>query len=249
VTALSSPETAFDLALRRSAAYTLLAHLFAYPDDEGVESIREAALEAKEAAPNVAVLRLACVAEEPRREALEPAFVRLNTFSTSPDLPSFESAYFGSDPQRQTQRMADIAGFYRAFGVESAGGDMRPDDLPVELEFMAFLCRKEAYATEHLGAPRLGQAKRAQRMFLEEHLGTWAGLYGARLAVREEAGPFYRLAGETLAAWIARECHDTGANPVSVSGEVSNDWQRPVSHGPEFATEPSFVPLEEVVVG
>jgi DMSO reductase family type II enzyme chaperone len=248
MTSLSSTETAA-AAMRRAAAYTLLAHLFAYPDDEGVESIRVAALEAKEAAASIAILRLASVAEEPRREAMEPAYVRLNTFSTSPDAPMFETAYFGSDAQQQTQRMADIAGFYRAFGVESVSGVLRPDDLPVELEFMAYLCRKEAYAAEHMGAPRVGQARRAQRMFLQEHLGRWAPVLGQKLASSEDAGPFYRLCGETLAGWVQRECHECGAAPEPVSGQVSKDWQQPVSHGPEFAGEPSFVPLEELAVG
>jgi len=245
----STTDAAVEMALRRAAAYTLLAHVFAYPDDEAVEQLRDAALEAKAWAPNVAILRLASICEEPRREALEPAYVRINTFSTSPDLPSFETAYFSGDPQVQTQRMADIAGFYRAFGVDSAGVDLRPDDLPVELEFMAFLCRKEAYAAEHLGAPRVAQARRAQRLFLEEHLGRWAPVYGARLAATEDAGPFYRLCGETLAAWIERESRDAGARPELVSGDVSKDWQVPTTHGPEFAAEPSFVPLEELAVG
>lgn len=235
-------------ALERAVAYTLLAHCFAYPDAAGVAGLRDAATDAKALAADIAILRLANIADEPVREALEPAYVALNTFSSSPDAPMFESAYFGGEPQQQTQRMADIAGFYRAFGVEHAGGDLRTDDLAVELEFMAYLCRKEAYAAQHLGAPRVAQMRRAQRLFLQEHLGRWAPGVGRHLAGSEVAGFFYKLCGETLAGWVLRDCEAAGARPQPISGPRATDWQEPVSHGPEFANDPSFVPLEALAV-
>ena len=172
-----------DQATSRAAAYTLFAHAFAYPDAERITALREAANEVFEVGNSMALMRLAAIAREVRQENLESVYVTLTTFSSSPDCPAFESAYFGNEPLRQTQRMADIAGFYRAFGVDATAGGFRPDELPVELEFMAFLCLKEAYAAEHLGAPRTGQAKKAQRVFLEEHLGRFVGLPPGALQV------------------------------------------------------------------
>ncbi|MBK6560849.1 ethylbenzene dehydrogenase-related protein [Candidatus Amarobacter glycogenicus] len=155
--------------------------------------------------------------EGSERDYLETVYISLTTFSSSPDAPAFESAYFGGDAQQQTQRMADIAGFYRAFGVDSTDGGSRPDELPVQLELRAYLCRKEAYAEEHLGAPRAGQTRKAQRLFLEEHLGRWGAAFGRRVASQAPAGHFYQLAGETLSYWVLQECSSAGVTPVEVS--------------------------------
>ena len=236
-----------DDALRRASVYELFAHAFAYPDEDRLAALRTVASEVLVSNRHTLILRFAMIAQEVSRSALESAFVSLTTFSSSPDCPAFETAYFGSDAQQQTQRMADIAGFYRAFGVDSPEGGYRPDDLPVELEFMAFLCRKEAYAAEHLGAPRTGQARRAQRLFLEDHLGRWAGRFGKAVALRVPVGHFYALAGETLASWLASECSLLGANPEVVQGDPTPNWPAPTSHGPEFAGDPSFVPIEDLV--
>ena len=235
-------------ALTRAAIYEFFALAFAYPEEARIEQVRAAASECLRGEVSVPILRLAVAARELESESLEPVYARLTTFTSSPDCPAFETAYFGSDAQQQTQRMADIAGFYRAFGVDPADGGFRPDELSVELEFMAFLSRKEAYAEEHLGAPRVGQANRAQRLFLEDHLGRWAPVFASRFAARAPAGHFYEVLGSTLAAWLGAECQRTGARPAEVSGEAPRIWPAPVSHGPEFAGEPSFIPQEELLV-
>ncbi|MBK8559147.1 molecular chaperone TorD family protein [Candidatus Amarobacter glycogenicus] len=235
-------------ALTRAAFWEFLAHAFAYPNDERIAALHESAAEVLAGDANVPALRMAAVAKEASRDYLETVYISLTTFSSSPDAPAFESAYFGGDAQQQTQRMADIAGFYRAFGVDSTDGGFRPDELPVELEFMAYLCRKEAYAEEHLGAPRAGQTRKAQRLFLEEHLGRWGAAFGRRVASQAPAGHFYQLAGETLSYWVLQECSSAGVTPVEVSGDTSRHWPQPISHGPEFAGDASFVPMEELAV-
>ena len=243
-----TPDQRIQQALWRASVYEFLAHAFAYPDDERVAALQESATEVLASGGSIPVMRAAAIAKEAGREYLETAYVSLTTFSSSPDAPAFESAYFGSDAQQQTQRMADIAGFYRAFGVDATAGGFRPDELPVELEFMAYLCRKEAYAEEHLGAPRAGQARKAQRMFLEEHLGCWGAVFGRKVAAQAPIAHFYQVAGETLAYWIGRECTTAGVTPQEVSGEASRHWPTPTSHGPEFAGNASFVPMEELAV-
>ena len=129
-TACSSP---IESLATRSAVYSLLAHAFAYPDGERVEAIRALAAEVTAAGLASPVTGLAMRAAGVTATELEPEYVGLCTLSSSPDCPTFETAYFSSDPIQQTTRMADIAGFYRAFGVDATSGGVRPDDLPVEL--------------------------------------------------------------------------------------------------------------------
>lgn len=235
-------------ALTRAAAYTLLAHAFAYPDAIGVAELHDAANEILELGSDLHLTRLAAIAREMDQSSLEPLFVSLMTVSSSPDFPSFETAYYGSDALQQTQRMADIAGFYRLFGVDATSGGFRPDDLPVELEFMAFLARKEAYAIEHLGAPRVNQGRKAQRLFLTEHLGTWVPVFARKAGAAAPPGHFYALAALTLGNWVQLECQRLGATPQEVPGEVAQPLPMPISHGPEFAGNASFVPMEELVL-
>ncbi|MBE0610281.1 MAG: molecular chaperone TorD family protein [Dehalococcoidia bacterium] len=232
----------------RVAGYSLLAHTFAYPDAERIAAIREAGAEFAAMGLQSPLSGLARLAMTATAEEMEAEYVRLCTLSSSPDCPTFETAYFSADATQQTTRMADIAGFYRAFGVDATSGGMRPDDLPVELEFMSFLCQKEAYATEHLGAPRMKQAARAQRMFLDEHLGCWGAAFGRRIAPRATPGHFYQVAGLALAEWIGDECTLLRVRPEEVTGDPSAVWGQPMSHGPEFAGPAVLVPLEDIEV-
>jgi hypothetical protein len=77
-------------------------------------------------------------------------------------------------------QLADIAGFYRAFGFEVSGE--RPDHIVPELEFAALLCAKEAYARicgEEEGAEVCAEAR---RKFMSEHLGAWLPQLSQRIS-------------------------------------------------------------------
>jgi nitrate reductase assembly molybdenum cofactor insertion protein NarJ len=244
----NDPKAGVDTALGRALVYDFFAQAFAYPAQERFEDLQRLSSIILTGGGWVPLMRLAAVARELTPELLQAEYVATLTLSSSPDYPMFETAYFGNDPQQQTQRMADVAGFYRSFGVDASNGDLRPDDLPVELEFMSFLCQKEAYAIEHLGAPRVAQAKKAQRLFFKDHLGRWAGVAGRKLGELGPAGLFYAVAGATLDAWVSAEAESLGVHPEEVTPGVPMIWPLPMSHGPEFAGDASFVPLEELAV-
>src|ERR1043166_2435740 len=80
-----------------------------------------------------------------------------------------------ADPLFQPHRLADLAAFYRAFGLEVASdADERQDHICLELEFMCVLAAKEAYALEHqFEVEDLSMCRNAQKQFLREHLGRW----------------------------------------------------------------------------
>lgn len=175
---------------------------------------------------------------------------RIAAFSagTSVDCPTYETAYFATEAHRQPHRMADLAGLYRAFGVEPAPGTGRPDEASVELEFLAFMLRKEAQALLHGGAPRVRQVQHGLRIFLREHIGRWLPLFADR--TRERAADTFFPAvlefAESLVTAQARRLGVTAIEPAP--GFDPTAWAMPRSHGPEFGVE-AFIALESISPG
>ncbi|MCB1127422.1 MAG: molecular chaperone TorD family protein, partial [Verrucomicrobiae bacterium] len=112
-----------------------------------------------------------------------------------------------ADPLFQPHRLADLAAFYRAFGLEpSPEADERLDHLSVELEFLGVLAAQEAAA--ETGPPNLtglAVCRDAERKFLREHLGRWTPAFARRLARVVGEGALGALAWFTL-AFIEHEC-------------------------------------------
>lgn len=132
--------------------------------------------------------------------------------------PIYEAEYDGHRATSQPSTLADIMGFYRAFGVEVAIGD-RPDHLAIELEFMSLLTLKEALAL-NAGLKEQSEICRvAQRKFLEEHLGRWSGIFVQTLQSSSEL-PYFLLAGRLLKSFVSLECQQTGAKPLVILSRV-----------------------------
>ena len=121
-----------------------------------------------------------------------------------------------ADPLFQPHRLADLAAFYRAFGLEvTEDAGERQDHICLELEFMCVLAAKEAYALEHqLDADRLAQCRDAQKKFLREHLGRWTPAFTRRLAAATIEPTLGALA-EFTRAFIESECVRFGVNAGS----------------------------------
>jgi hypothetical protein len=121
-----------------------------------------------------------------------------------------------ADPLFQPHRLADLAAFYRAFGLEvTAAAGERQDHLCLELEFMCVLAAKEAYALEHqLATDQLAQCRDAQKKFLREHLGRWTPAFTRRLTAATN-DPALRALAEFTRAFVESECVRFGVNPGS----------------------------------
>jgi TorA maturation chaperone TorD len=129
----------------------------------------------------------------------------------SRECPPYETEYYPSaEPFFRAQQLADIAGFYRAFGLQTAKATPeRPDHLALELEFMAFLLRKErlAWASAEVNAAAMEQAgicAEAQQSFFRDHLAWWVPSFVMGLRRKAERG-FYWAVGQILAAFMPSE--------------------------------------------
>ncbi len=94
-----------------------------------------------------------------------------------------------------TPRLADVAGFYRAFGLRVH--HERPDHVVAELEFLATVLGREAAARRDGHDDAAATCDRAVRSFVRDHLGPWIGVWAARVVAEPEVvawAPAARLA-------------------------------------------------------
>jgi TorA maturation chaperone TorD len=150
----------------------------------------------------------------------------------SADCPPYETQYGAGIIFAQTQRMGDITGFYRAFGVQlSPSAHERHDHIAAELEFMSVLAFREATAiiengADCVAAPRVvpehqASVRDAERKFLVEHLAPWSLSFAERLARKSAAvaapdGGFYAALAACLGAMIRDELSLFQLTPQSV---------------------------------
>ena len=206
-----------ELTIWRGAMYRALALAFTYPDPEVAEQLA-VDLEALCAHPLSAAPDLAPAAEALRGAlAVTPVELLAAThnqlFAGEVPCSPYETEY-EFDAFAKARQLADIAGFYRAFGLKVAADEAAPADfIATELEFMSHLAVKQVYADVNGWEERASVAKETQKEFLEDHLGHWAPLFCRTVAGLEEVDSFYG-AGACLAdAFITREIEALGAHP------------------------------------
>jgi TorA maturation chaperone TorD len=133
------------------------------------------------------------------------------------DCPPYETLFGNDHVFGQSHVMGDIAGFYKAFGVElSRDIHERLDHLSVELEFMHFLAYKESYARCHDGADKTQIVVDAQKKFVKEHIGRWVPLFARMLAKKADSGLF-RIVADLSSDWMDFEATYLGVNPQPYS--------------------------------
>jgi len=126
--------------------------------------------------------------------------------SVSPACPPCELEYEpNTDVAYRSQRLADVAGFYKAFGFELAphAGE-RFDHVSVQAEFLYLLLAKEAAAQQAGHQEGAAVCRAARRKFFEEHVGWWLPAF-ARLLARAALCDFYRELAALMAALAAAE--------------------------------------------
>ena len=165
-------------------------------------------------------------------EELNDVYERTFGLLVSNACPPYESEYIDSKYTFQrSNTLADVSGFYRAFGLTTSDWHPeRQDHVVLELEFMAFLLAHERRAAE-LSDPRHQEyaeiCRRAQARFLREHLAWWTPVF-AKLLGRENPGGFYDTVGRLLAALIPAERALLGVEvPTAAMPPVPSMVERP----------------------
>ncbi len=209
-----------DIAQARRAAYGLIAHGFQYPQGDAVESMADPGRwsawpevlhrVAPEATEKLAAVRAigqcsapdttSCLAER------QDSFNHIFGHAVRSQCPPYELEYGRGEIIQQASFLADVGGFYNAFGMEvDPAVSERGDHISVEAEFMSALCAKEAHAIAQGDADHCEIAVKAQRDFLLDHLARWIPAFADRVR-KADPRSFYGVLAEFSAAFIETEC-------------------------------------------
>lgn len=112
-------------------------------------------------------------------------------------LPSCESSFDLAALAGRGPLLATIGGFYQAFAYEGGARDGEvPDHVSVELDFLAYLAFKGAFAADANLTEELDVTTQAYDAFLRDHLGFWIAPFLESLAATDSE-PYRRVA-----AWM-----------------------------------------------
>lgn len=214
--------TPSDLALCRSGLYEALALGFRPPSAETLA--RLASPDAAAALADVAGVLddawgstladgVRALGRPTSLTALGTAFDRLFGHTARGAVPPYETEYGADSLFQPMHEMSDLAAFYRAFGLAlNPRAHERPDHVSCECEFLAFLCRKEAYARDRDDRAMLEATRQGVRRFLRDHLGRWGPGFSLALA-RHDPGGFFGGLGALAVEFLSRECARVGVTP------------------------------------
>jgi TorA maturation chaperone TorD len=150
-----------------------------------------------------------------------------NTFGL---LMSKECPPYGTEYCLQTfsvyrsQELADIAGYYKAFGVEpSRDQPERQDHIALQLEFMSWLIGKAIHAEQSdndNAAENAELCRQAQKDFFEKHMAWWIPAFCAALELKVKSvsdksedsasQSFYACVASSLSAYVGLERNSMG---------------------------------------
>lgn len=215
-----------DDALARGVLYRALADALRRPtretlaslrSPEGHRTLRAAARQLTDRPDDprglvAAVDRLVSTLDPSAGDA-EVRYARLFGHTARGVVCPYETEYGVAMPFQQPQALADIAGTYRAFGLQPRPSlDERVDHVGCQTEFMGFLAVKEAYGLEATSdgdndefRETLEVTQGAERAFLRDHLARF-GLAFATSLEREDPAGVFGAVGSLLGAIIRFEC-------------------------------------------
>lgn len=206
----------------RSVVYKALAEGFDYPTEDGfgfarhgkvAAILRQAVLEAgfgQETEIEAALQLLDDAARDlgttVRLIDLEVEFNRLFA-PTDVELrcPPFESVIRELGLGEKVNNLADVMGFYRAWGLDVSDERQEfPDNIVTELEFLHFLAYKELNAIQLNEQEHAERTNESQRSFMQDHASLWIGRFCERVAQTTECD-WYRGLARFTQAFVAAD--------------------------------------------
>lgn len=216
-TAIETSSSVGQLA-QRAQEMQLASLLTAYPAEGFTSALDEAvaALGDQRAATAMAVRRTLQGAET--IDGLRSRYLSL--FETGKGRASlYETEHGRMRGMSKGNDLADIAGFYLAFGLKLDDNPENPeaqkemlDHVAVELEFYSMLLWKQAHLTESGDQEGVFVVQDARKKFLGDHLGRFLAAIASRPEVA--ADPTYGEVFRWCRDLVAGECESLGVEPA-----------------------------------
>lgn len=198
----------------RSDVYRLLALCLDFPSESILAEVKmlmedliEFADHSKEILSELRSLQAAGVS------GLEEEHMRL--FVTLTECPPSEGSYHMAE---RGPIISDVTAFYQAFGFRSVETKGPPDAMKMELGFMHFMCLKTANLR---GEEGFEVVLKAQRSFLDDHLGRWASIFADKL-VETSSNDFFVKVAILLRKWVGLENERFEVKPHKLPNNLLN---------------------------
>lgn len=221
LTSTRTPSDAAAVAEDRARLYALLANAWRYPEPVLIEALLDRGDGASIPEPNDdfgqpvnAALRGLADLRSGFRDGsgdetlsrLRAEHARLFGHSVRGTCPPYELEYGQSEIIQQTAELADLSGFYGAFGLDLREASFeRGDHIAVECEFLSILCAKQAWGLREGHSDVAETCWDAQRLFLRDHLSRWSTAFAHRVIKADPEG-FHGHIAALMAAWLVWEC-------------------------------------------
>jgi len=213
-----NPETTdIDMAYCRAALYSALAMGFQAPTEETLSRLlaqdSRASLAAAAAMlyPNSQPDLISLIDALPKTDndyatRLSSRYLGLFGHTARGPIPPYETEYGNEALFQQPQELGDLMGFYHAFGLTLKHAPReRADHVSCECEFLMFLSLKEAYSLENDSREMLAETRKAEKLFLRDHLARFLPTFAAKLD-REDPSGFYGMMAKLCLRFVTTEC-------------------------------------------
>jgi TorA maturation chaperone TorD len=142
--------------------------------------------------------------DEKKKENIRNEFVNVFGHTLSKQIAPYALEHLkNSDVFFRTQKLADLNGFYKAFGMEVESIE-RADHISTQTEFLSYLLLKERLAERNGLIEEMGVCRDAFDQFQKDHFMDWAGMFAGNLATHVDS-EFYPLAGRFFSISLETE--------------------------------------------
>ena len=238
-----------DGLLEEARDYQLAALAFMYPDKKWLESFSKfLAVRKDELRNNMSEFErslsnsLNQSLDEHTLDGIELEYNRLFTAGETILTPIYETEYAMDTIFAKTKELADLNGFYIAFGLELGkdSNNERPDHVSIELEFMAMLLIKEAYARNEGWDDKANVCLEARKKFLKDHIGRWGSTFCTMVKHKSEV-EFYKVLATLTIDLINKDLKDLNVKPGFIE-----PFEKVVEHIKEESPDmdPNECPIE-----
>jgi DMSO reductase family type II enzyme chaperone len=220
-------------AFHRSRVYSLLALGFERPGDDFQRAIEADAfptdlVESSEVIDDdVADIALTVGTYVDDADILHDEWASLFGVEEGVTVSPYELTYLPGPLMTNVRKLADLSGFYDAFGLEIVPEkNDRRDHVCFLLEFLGQLSLREAYLRLE-DDEGVAIVVDAYRQFLEDHLGRWYWRFADEVSQHDDG--FYATLGDLLAALVETEIDRFHLDPELVPDDPRvTEWTEDV---------------------